>query len=403
LSVSSLVKPEHAGYRHDVTYGGKFLNRDKIAAMLGVAALTVGAWQAPAQAAFSTSPDALPGFNGTVLAVAYSGSTLFVGGDFTSVVVKGKTVVRNRLAAVDARTGELLPWAPAADGRVKGLAVSGSAVYAAGDFGTVGGQKRDSLVKIDAASGAVASSFKHSISGRPYAIAAADGKVYLGGTFTAVNGQTRTRLAAFSQSTGALDGTWKPTADDQVEAITAATGRIYVGGKFHKVSSTSGYNRLVALDPSSGKIVTGFKPKATVITYGIAVGPSGVYTAAGGQGGKANAYSTSGTLKWTATFDGDAQAVAVHNDTVYVGGHFDRACKTPRTGAQGVCLDGSDDRVKLAALNVSSGTLQPWTANANGIEGVLTMTTNAGFGALAAGGAFTTINGKSTKRLAQFS
>jgi hypothetical protein len=31
------------------------------------------------------------------------------------------------------------------------------------------------------------------------------------------------------------------------------------------------------------------------------------------------------------------------------------------------------------------------------------MTTNAGFGALAAGGAFTTINGKSTKRLAQFS
>ena len=371
--------------------------------MAGTAALVLGAWAAPAQAAFATSSDVLPGFNGTVLAVAYSGNTMYVGGDFTSAVVKGKTVTRNRLAAVDARTGELLSWAPAADGRVKALAVSGSSVYVAGDFGTVGGQKRDSLAKIDAASGAVASTFKHSISGKPYAVAVAGSKLYLGGAITAVNGQSRAKLAAFSLSDGALDGTWKPTVDDQVEALTAGDGRIYVGGKFHKVNSTSGYDRLVALDPASGKIVTGFKPKAPVIAYSIAVGPDGVYTAAGGQGGKANAYSTSGALQWTATFDGDAQAVAVYGDTVYVGGHFDKACRTPRTGAQGVCLDGSDVRVKLAALDIADGELTSWTANGNGIEGVLTMATNADFGALAAGGAFTTINGKSTKRLAQFS
>jgi hypothetical protein len=369
----------------------------------GAVALAIGAWAAPAQAAFSPTSDVLPGFNGTVLAVAYSGNTIFVGGEFTAAVVKGKTVARNRLAAVDARTGELLSWAPAADGRVKTLAVSGSAVYAAGDFGAVGGQKRDSLAKIDAASGAVASTFKHSISGKPYAVAVSGGRLYLGGAITAVNGQARARLAAFSLSSGALDGTWKPTVDDQVEAITAAGGRIYVGGKFHKVNSTSGYGRLVALDPSSGKIITGFTPKATVIAYSIAVGPDGVYTANGGQGGKANAYSTSGTLTWTATFDGDAQAVAVYGDTVYVGGHFDKACRTPRTGAQGVCLDGSDVRVKLAALNAADGKLTSWTANGNGIEGVLTMATNSGFGSLAAGGAFTTINGKSAKRLAQFS
>ena len=126
-----------------------------------------------------------------------------------------------------------------------------------------------------------------------------------------MNGQAAARLAAFSLSSGALDATWKPTVDDQVEAITAGGGRIYVGGKFHKVNSTSGYDRLVALDPSSGAIVTGFKPEAPVIAYSIAVRPDGVYTANGGQGGKANAYSTSGALKWTATFDGDAQAVAV--------------------------------------------------------------------------------------------
>ena len=385
-----------------MTYGGKSLNRTIAAAVAGALIATGSATPASA-AAFNTVPDLMPGFNGTVLAVAYSGNTMYVGGDFASVVVKGKAVTRNRLAAINARTGALLDWAPAADGRVKALAVSGSGVYVAGDFGTIDGQKRDSIAKIDANTGAVASTFKHSITGRPYALTVGDGRVYLGGAFTSVNGQTRTRLAAFSMSSGNLDTTWKPTADDQVEALTSAGGRVYAGGKFKKVNSTSGYTRLVALEPASGKIVTGFKPNALVISYGIAVGPAGVYTANGGQGGKASAYTTAGKLKWTATFDGDAQAVAVHNDTVYVGGHFDKACRTPRTGAQGVCLDGSDVRIKLAAFAEKTGKLQSWRADGNGIEGVLTMATNASFGALAAGGAFTLINGKSTKRLAQFS
>ncbi|MFG1605923.1 PQQ-binding-like beta-propeller repeat protein [Actinoplanes sp. NPDC049265] len=382
-----------------MTYRGKYLNRG-IGTTIVVALVTAGA--IPAWAAFSTTPDALPGFNGTVLAVAYSGNTLFVGGDFTSAVVKGKSIARSRLAAVDARTGELLSWAPAADGRVKALVVSGSAVYAAGDFASVGGQSRDSLAKLDAVTGAVAS-FKHSLTGKPYALATGSDRLYLGGAFTAVDGQNRTRLAAFSLGSGSLDSSWKPTADDQIEAITATDGRIYVGGKFHKVNGTSGYDRLVALDPAKASIVTGFKPKAPVITYGIAIGPDGVYAAAGGQGGKANAYSTGGTLKWTATFDGDAQAIAYYSGTVYVGGHFDRACKTARTGPQGVCLDGSDDRVKLAALAPSTGKLQAWRADGNGIEGVLTMATTSSFGAMAAGGAFTTVNGSSVKRLAQFS
>ena len=388
-----------------VTYRGKSLKRGikRLGAVIGAAAAVIAMLPTAAHAALASSSDAVPGFNGTVLAVAYWGSTVFVGGDFTSAVVNGKTVARNRLAAIDAATGALLPWAPAADGRVKALAVSGSSVYVAGDFTTVAGQKRDSLARIDASTSAVSSTFKHTINGRPYAVAAGDGRLYVGGSLSAVNGQTRTRLAAFSLSTGALDGTWKPVVDDQVEAITVADDQVYVGGKFHKVNSTSGYDRLVALDPSSAKIVTTFRPKAPVIAYAIAVSGGSVYAAHGGQGGKANAYTSAGTLRWTATFDGDAQAIATYGSTVYVGGHFDRACKTALTGAQGVCLDGSDDRVKLAALDSSDGALQSWTADGNGVEGVLTLASSATVGALAAGGAFTTINGKSQKRFAQFS
>lgn len=363
---------------------------------------TIAVAATPAQAALSTTPTATPGFNGRVLAVAYGGDTVYIGGDFTSVVVNGKTVTRNRLAAVNAKTGALLAWAPSADARVKAIAVSGSSVYVAGDFGTVSGQKRDSLARLDRTSGAVAATFKHSISGKPFALAAGSGRLYLGGTITAVNGKARSGLAAFDLSTGALDSKWAPVVDDRVEALTATSDRIYVGGKFHKVNNTKGYDRLVALNPSSGAIVTSFKPKATVITYAIAVSSAGVFTATGGQGGRANAYSTSGTARWTVAFDGDAQAVAVHGDTVYVGGHFDKACRTPRTGDKGLCLDGSDVRIKLAALQVASGKLAPWTANGNGVEGVLTLTTNPSLGALAAGGAFTTVNGRSHKRFAQF-
>ena len=149
--------------------------------------------------------------------------------------------------------------------------------------------------------------------------------------------------------------------------------------------------------------MTAFKPRPSFITLAIAVTADGVYSAHGGQGGRVSAYTTAGALRWSATFDGDAQAVTVLDDTVYAGGHFDRACITARTGAQGSCVDGADNRVKLAALATDDGHLLDWTADANGVEGVLALAGSPSLGTIAMGGAFTTVDGRTQKRFAQFS
>jgi hypothetical protein len=381
-------------YGDHVTYRGKTLITGLIAAALTLAAA------APAQA---QSSDAMPSFNGAVLTIAYAGHIAYLGGDFTAAIVRGKQITRGHLAAIDASTGALLSWGPAADGRVKALVISAGSVYLAGDFGSVGGQKRDSLARVDAATGAVSATFKHSVSGRPYAIVAAGSRLYVGGAITGVDGQVRDKLAAFNLTSGALDARWRPSADDQVETIAAGGGRIYAGGRFHKVNSTAGYDRLVALDPLTAAIVPGFKPKPPVITYALAVTGDTVYSAHGGQGGRVSAYTTDGRLRWSATFDGNAQAVTVLHNTVYAGGHFDRACSTARTGTQGSCVDGADDRVKLAALSVADGHLLDWTADANGVEGVLALASSPELGTVAMGGAFTMVDGRAQKRFAQFS
>jgi hypothetical protein len=376
--------------------------RDTVRRGLVVAAATVGAllFGAPAQAAVvSATPDPLPTFDGTVWATAYAGDTLYVGGDFTTATAGGRTVARSRVAAINATTGALLSWAPAVNGRVRSIAVSGSAVYLGGEFSAVAGAARDSLARVDAGTGRV-HPFAHSLSGVPYTLTVGHGRLYAGGNITAVDGVAYGRLAAFDLSSGALDPGWRPAADGTVESVLAAGSRIYVGGKFTRVNGVSGTRKLTAV-LESGAVDGGFRPAPEVVAHSIAIGASGVYAALGGPGGTVGAYGFDGRIRWTLTMDGDAQAITVLNGTVYFGGHFDNVCRSTRTGDRGACVDGNVRRVKLAAADEDGGALLGWTANGNGSSGVHAMA--SGRGRFAAGGAFTQINGVNRARLAQFS
>jgi hypothetical protein len=137
------------------------------------------------------------------------------------------------------------------------------------------------------------------------------------------------------------------------------------------------------------------------MVHAVAVDVDRVYAAMGGPGGRAAAYDNSGHTRWARTFDGDAQAIAVLNGTTYVGGHFDRACTSSTTGAQGTCVGHSVSRVKLAAVR-DDGSLADWAPQANGVVGVRTIAVDRTHATVAAGGDFTTIGGRSQRRFASF-
>src|SRR5204863_1140366 len=91
-----------------------------------------------------------PNANTTVYALAVSGSTIYAGGDFTSI--GGQS--RNKIAALDATTGSATSWNPNATGGAFGssvfaLAVNGSTVYAGGFFNNIGGQARKGIAALD--------------------------------------------------------------------------------------------------------------------------------------------------------------------------------------------------------------------------------------------------------------
>jgi hypothetical protein len=101
---------------------------------------------------------------------------------------------------------------------VDALAVAGSTIFAGGKFDTVsipGGspEPRGNFLAFDAISGALRASGSSGYSepqfdGQIWAIAAYGDAIYVGGEFTAVNGVTRPRLVKINAVTGAVDTTF---------------------------------------------------------------------------------------------------------------------------------------------------------------------------------------------------
>ncbi|HEY5822671.1 MAG TPA: LamG-like jellyroll fold domain-containing protein [Propionibacteriaceae bacterium] len=133
-----------------------------------------------------------PSFNGQVRAVAVSpdGRVLYVGGEFTQV----DGVTRNRLAAFDLATGELIPgFTAGTNASVLGLSVTADRVYLAGYFSSVNGETRVGAAALDAHTGAL-QTFRVEPAGgdvRQIQVSPDQTRVILGGSFTTMNGSSR--------------------------------------------------------------------------------------------------------------------------------------------------------------------------------------------------------------------
>lgn len=184
-----------------------------------------------------------PDLDGTVHALAVRGDTVFAGGEFSKVnQVEGPTV-RNHLAALDRITGLARSWHPDVDGTVRTLVATDDAVYAGGDFATVGGgaTSRARLAAFEPAGSGAALPWNPGADGRVRGLALHGSTMLIGGSFSRIGGGDHPRLAAVDASTGAADAFGLDVRSNEatgtvpasVGALAIGVGpRLLVGGTF---------------------------------------------------------------------------------------------------------------------------------------------------------------------------
>jgi Tol biopolymer transport system component len=323
-----------------------------------------------------------PGANGSVNALALSGSTLYAGGNFTTI--GGQS--RNRIAAIDIGSGAATAWNPNASQIVQALAVSGTTVYAGGAFTAIGGQPRNAIAALDATTGN-ATAWNPNANSNVSALAVSGSTVYAGGIFGSIGGQSRFDIAALDATSGAATS-WNPGANGSVNALAVSGSTVYAGGAFTTIGGQT-RSRLAALDATSG-LAAAWNPSAgnTVLALGVlgsTVYAGGVFNSVGGvvRSGVAALNTTSGAATaWNPNVLGVVDALAVSGSTVYAGGSFVNS--------------GGQVRTRLAALDAVTGATLAWNPSANGTVDTLVVSG----GSVYAGGSFTTIGGQSRDDIA---
>ena len=125
--------------------------------------------------------------------------------------------------------------------------VIGNTVYVGGKFTTarpagsaagVNTVARSNLLAYDIRTGVLINAWAPTTNGDVLSIVPSpDGsRIYIGGSFTTVNGQIRNRIAALNPTTGALITTFQPKPDATVRAIAATNDTVYFGGLLGSVN-----------------------------------------------------------------------------------------------------------------------------------------------------------------------
>jgi outer membrane protein assembly factor BamB len=338
--------------------------------------------------------------NGRVETIVIQGTTAYIGGKFTSVRPAGAApgsgeVVRNRAAAIDLTTGDVLPWNPDANATVQTIAVDGATVVLGGSFTTLAGKTAGRLAAVDATTGLKLWSIKPDKQVNDVVIR--NGTLYAGGAFTAVGAATRPHLLAVNEHTGALVPNWDATADGTVVALamSPAGSDLIIGGSFTQLDGTP-VSHLGSVTPTGA--LTAWRPQFGPPVVSLGADTQAVYVGGVGDGGNFASFDlTTGAARWRGGTDGNVQAIALYDGLIYVGGHYENYCG-PTLGSH-LCPT-PQPREKAMAIGSLLGTLQPWHPKFNSILGVFALAGGSGF--LAVGGDFTRISGRAQQGFAVF-
>ena len=371
-------------------------------------------WIAALDAKTGLATDWNPRPNSSVLKVAASDNSVYLGGYFTSV---WDWQPRRNIAALDATTGAVKPWDPNPDGTlIQALAISGGTVFAGGNFSNIGGQARRGIAALDTLTGAATDWDAHAsapigaivVSGRTlyvgwgasmiggktrtgaaaldtetaqvtafdpetdgpvYAIAVKDSTVYLGGFFERVGGKPRRFVAAVNATTGAVTP-WNPGVSSFINALAVIGTTVYVGGAYFEIGGQP-RNSLAAVDaktaavlpwnadPSPGSRVAAYVYALAAIGNTLYVG--GDFSAIGGQPRRNLAaidVVTGSALSWDPQPDGLVWSLAVTDNLVYVGGGFTRMGLSPCSGLAAISPAGTRAILKTVTPIVSTSVAQ---------------------------------------------
>ena len=187
--------------------------------------------------------------------VVQEGGKILIAGGFT--IVGG--LPRRYIARLDGTTGQVDSFSPNADNPIEAVALQADGkILVGGSFTHIGGQTRNKIARLDPVTG-LADSFDPNGGAGASSVSAiavqADGKIVVGGVFTDIGGQPRNSIARLDAATGLADS-FNPSATGGSSSVLALAvqgdGKIVVGGSFTNVGGQT--RRCIArLDGTTGE------------------------------------------------------------------------------------------------------------------------------------------------------
>lgn len=296
--------------------------------------------------------------NVDVYSLSLKNSKLYVGGKFTYFANSDYTTYTNRknFAVFDfAAGGELTPLDISANDGVYSLSVDtvNNKVIAGGKFSSFTSTVRNNVAAFNPTTNAILS-WNPNVNGEVYGIHIDNGRVYLGGKFTEVGGTPINSLARVSSTTGVLDTSWTPNPVGEPFTFHQIGNQIFVGGSFSSIASTP-TSGLAIFDSTTGLLQTWGPTIAgsvsTIVDDGTSlyIGGNSIGVDGTPRTCVAKLSISAGTLdSWNPIIGNscDIKALALYNNSVFIGGSFDN-------------ING-DERYYIGAVNNTDGSTLPW-------------------------------------------